>query len=90
MPVFLGYDFNLPKLKLGLILSNEITPRTLLPLSNEETEVCDQKEKFFLLFWEKNWMQNWQKKTQQTTDPKVPFLSVVSRTVAGGGDWFHN
>lgn len=43
---------HLPTLKLGLILFNEIKSCILLPLSNGETEVNDQKEKL-LLFWKK-------------------------------------
>lgn len=45
--------WHLPKLKL-LILSNETTSCFLLPLSNGEIDVNDQKEKFLLLFWKKN------------------------------------
>lgn len=50
LPLFLGYEFEtLPNLTLGLIQSDEITSGILLPLSNRETEVHDQKEK--LLFF---------------------------------------
>lgn len=49
LPVFLQYDFDtLPNLSFALIQSAEITSRILLPVSNGETEVNDQKEVFCL------------------------------------------
>lgn len=55
--------WHLPKLKL-LILSNETTSCILLPVSNGEIDVNDQKEKFLLLFWKKKMEEKWVKPHQ--------------------------
>lgn len=52
LPVCLGYDFDtLPNFHFGLIQPAEITSRLLLPLSNEEAEVNDQKKKLNFFFF---------------------------------------
>ena len=91
LPLFLGYEFEtLPNLTLGLIQSDEITSGILLPLSNRETEVHDQKEKLlFFLFRgtkkESGCKTGQGKHGRQLTLNCLFSLHTVSRTMSAGG-----